>query len=111
VAFYMQKGYILRDTGGFCVPIKRSAQSLMALSIVGSIKDFIAENAAAMSDSATVDEGVDVIAEAIAYGIAKGFSDSTIANAFLTGGNIPPSGNPLAGQVLHTAIANVTTEP
>ena len=68
-------------------------------------------NAVAMRESATLDEGIEAIAEAISYGIAKGFADPQMATAFASGGIVPPTGNILAGQVLHTAIAGITTEP
>ena len=93
------------------MPLVRRAVSPLGLSISGFINQFMSANAAAMSQSSSVDEGVEAISEAIAYGIAKGFSDPSIAAAFASGGVVPPTGNPLAGQVLHTAIAGVTTEP
>ena len=91
--------------------IVRRSVSPLGLSLSPQIKAFLNQNAVAMSTGASVDEGVEAIAEAIAYGIAKGFADPSIAAAFASGGIVPPAGNPLAGQFLHTAIAGVTTEP
>jgi len=93
------------------LPIVKRAVSPVGLSISAQIKAFMKTNAAAMQAGATVDEGIDAVAQAIAYGIAKGFADPSIASAFASGGIVPPVGNPAAGTTLHSAIAAVTTEP
>ena len=92
------------------MPIVKYSTSLVGLGIAGSIKRFIAANATAMQAGATDDEGQQAMAEAIAYGVAKAFSDPQMAIAFQTGGAVPPGGNLLQGKVLHDAIKAVTTE-
>jgi len=92
------------------VPLVKFSTSPVGKSVATQLQPFIAANATAMKSGATETEGVQAIAEAIAYGVAKAFADPSMATAFATGGAVPPGGNLLQGKVLHDAIKAVTTE-
>ena len=92
------------------MPLVKKATSSLGKSLAISISSFMKTNAdaIALSDSVKTEEGIDAIANAIAYGIAKGLSSPQMQAAFLVG--IAPAGGGPVGKLIFTPLQGTTTE-
>ena len=95
------------------MPLIRRTVSPVGLEIVGPIKDFIQSNATAVRDDGSVEVGCEMLANAIAFGIAKALSSSALSTSVSTIVNPPATavGVPVPiGPLMAQAMAGVTRE-
>lgn len=89
------------------MPQAKFTTSVLGLSIVNDIKSFLKTNADALASDTemTSDAGCEMLAHAIAYGIAKALASPSFTLSLDAG-----VGPATAGQLIHTALTPQTIE-
>ena len=91
------------------MPIVRRSTSALGMILANDIKKFMVDNInATKNDNLTPEQGAEMIANAIGYGIAKALS-STVFSTALNAGIIPPGGG-VVGSLVNPVLLISTKE-